>query len=111
MALGTPQHVTDAGVTPSYATPAASDSFDWPSGNPPYVLMHVKNANASECNIAIASEAHPGDGAAATDKAVVVPATTGDKIVRVSQAFRAADDTVAITFDVQTSVSVALLYE
>ena len=109
MALGVAQLVTDAGVTPSYAVPAASDSFAWPSGAS-YVLMHVKNENAAECVVTVDSAAVGGDGLVAADKVVTAPLTTGDRIMRISPAFKDADGDVNITFSVQTSVSVAVLY-
>lgn len=109
MALGAAQRVTDAGVAPTYAVPAASDSFAWPSGAT-YVLMHVKNANGAACVVTVDSAATASDGLAAADKEVTVPLTTGDRIIRISPAFKDADGDVNITFSVQTSVSVAVLY-
>ena len=109
MALGAAQRVTDAGVAPSYATPSASDSFAWPAGAS-YVLLHVLNENAAACVVTIDSEASASDGLAAADKVVSVPLTTGDRMIRVSPAFRDADGDVNIAFSVQSSVSVAILY-
>lgn len=109
MALGAAQRVTDAGVAPSYAVPAATDSFAWPAGAS-YVLMHVKNANAAECVVTVDSEAAGGDGLIASDKVVTVPLTTGDRIMRISPAFRDSDGDVNIAFSVQSDVSVAVLY-
>lgn len=109
MALAAAQRVTDAGVAPTYATPTATDKFVWPEGAA-YVLMHVKNANGANCNIAITSRAPASDGLVVTNKAVVVPLTTGDRMIRISPAYRDVDGDVDMTFDVQTSVSVAVLY-
>jgi hypothetical protein len=110
MALGAAQQVTNAGVTPSYATPAASDSFAWPTSNPPVVWMHVKNANVAVCNVTVTSQASASDGLAKNDKPVAVPASTGDKLFRIGQVFKDADGNVAVAFDVQTSVSVGIFY-
>ncbi len=109
MALGAAQRILDAGAAPTYAVPLASDSFAWPAGAS-YVLMHVKNANAAECTVTVDSSATASDGLAAADKVVAVPLSTGDRIIRVSPAFKDADGDVNITFSVQTSVSVAVLY-
>lgn len=110
MALGAAQLVTDAGVIPSYAVPAASDTFAWPAGAS-YVLMHVKNANAAECVVAVTSRVTASDGLAVTNKSVTVPLSTGDRMIRISPAFRAsATNLVTATFSVQSSVSVAILY-
>jgi hypothetical protein len=110
MALSAAQRVTNAGIAPTYSVPLASDEFAWPGENPGFVLMHVKNANASPCVVTVTSQASPSDGLAAADKAVTVPATTGDRFIRVGQSFRDATGAVSVTFSEQTSVSVALLY-
>ena len=109
MALGVAQRVTNAGVAPAYETPIASDSFAWPAGASA-VLLHVKNANAAECTVTVTSRASGSDGLAVANKVVAVPLTTGDRMIRVSPAFRDADGDVAVAFSVTTSVSAAVLY-
>lgn len=109
MPLAAPQLVTDAGVAPAYNAPSATDKFVWPEGAA-YVLVHVKNANAAACVVAVTSRASASDGLVVTNKSVTVPLSTGDRMIRISPAFRDVDGDVDMTFSVQSSVLVAVLF-
>lgn len=109
MALGSPQQITNSGVTPSFATPAASDSFTYPS-NAHAVWMEVKNASGASITVTVTSQATAGDGLAASDKTVTVPATTGDKAFRISGAFKDGSDAVSVSFSATTSVTAGVFY-
>jgi hypothetical protein len=106
MALGAVQQITAAGLTPSYAAPSASENLVPDSG----LFLHVKNANASPCVVTFTDPGRTPAGSAATNPAVSVPASTGDKMIAVPVALtNTATGLIAVAFSVQSSVSVALL--
>ena len=107
------QTTTRAGIAPTY-TAATVDGF---AVNNEYyrVILHVKNGNASPCTVTVQT---PGtvDGLAIPDLTVVVPATTGDKMIGpFPGAVYNVDDSATtgvkkaliVTFSVQASVTVA----
>ena len=77
MALGAIQAITAAGITPNWQTPAATENIA--SGGLP-IRLHVKNSGSS----GTVTPQDPGLTAAgnvATNAAVTIPATTGEKMI------------------------------
>lgn len=103
----TPQVVSLAGLTPTYAAAVASttvpcDERTW---------LHVKNAAGSSMTVTLTSTAKVR-GQAAADVVITVPATTGDKMIGPLSAdlfAGAVDGTCAVTYSSTTSVTVAAL--
>lgn len=108
MATLTVQEPTLAGITPSYASAdVAGDTFVYAGGD---VLVHIKNTNASQ---RIATIVTPGtiEGVAIADPTVTIPATTGDKMIKLHQPgnlFVAATGLVSITYDAVTGVMIGI---
>jgi hypothetical protein len=79
MAALTTQVITRAGITPTYAAAAATDTFD-PGFD---VFIHAKNTNAATRDLAFSI--NPGastvPNVSYTLVAVTLPATTGDKMI------------------------------
>lgn len=106
MALGAVQQIAAAGTTPAYAAPSASENISPDSG----LFLHIKNGNASPCVVTFTDPGRTPAGSAATNPAVSVPATTGDKMIAVPATLvNTATGLIAVAFSVQTSVSAALL--
>jgi hypothetical protein len=106
MTTRTTQKVTSAGVAGTYFTPTASDRFS------PGSILHVKNANASICNVTQTPAGISVEQATVAGTAVAVPATTGDMFIFITDnaAYRdPSDGLVGVTFSVQTSVSCAVI--
>lgn len=105
MTTRTTQKVTSAGVTGTYFTPTATDRFS------PGTIIDVRNANASPCNV---TQVPTGtvEQATVAGVAVVVPATTGQQFVFITDSpdYRdPADGLVGVTFSVTASVTVAAI--
>ena len=80
------QTISAAGVTPSYQAATASDTVAGCDGGE-RIYLHAKNSNAATATITIqpvnpTSAKVPGVGNVAVPAiAVVIPATTGDKLI------------------------------
>jgi hypothetical protein len=106
MALGAMQQISKAGLTPSYAAPGTTESIT-PDDN---LFLHVKNANAANCTVTITDPGTTPAGSAATNPTVVVPLTSGDRMISLPRSFASpTTGLIAVAFSVQSSVSVALL--
>jgi hypothetical protein len=79
MATFTTQQVTRAGITPTYTTVSAGDACE--TGDD--IFLHVKNTNAATSTVilAIPASASTYAGVTYTNVSVVIPATTGDKMI------------------------------
>jgi hypothetical protein len=89
----------------TYNPVSSSDSFS------PGALLHVKNVSGSSCTVSLVPK-QLFDGLTLPNKTVTVPATTGERFIKVSadSMYRDPDDgLVEVLFSVQTSVSVAVL--
>lgn len=107
MPLLTPQAVSLAGTTPTYA--AATGSTTVPCGERNF--LHVKNSAGSSMTVTLTSTATVR-GQSAADVIVTVPATTGDKLIGPLPAelfANPASGACAVTYSSTTSVTVALL--
>lgn len=107
MALLTVQNISRAGVVPTYAAVAASDTF-LPDGN---TFVHVKNAGGSSDTVTISVLAGDPPGLTIADLSVAV-ANGSEKMIGPFPAQYFADPntglaTIAHSF--QTSVTVAVL--
>lgn len=106
MATYSAQKVGSTGLAATYNAAASGGDRV-----PPGALLHVKNANAAAVDLTLATPiVHDGDLAVA-DRVVSVPASTGERFVRVpdNTVYRAADGLVDITWSVVTSVTFAVL--
>jgi hypothetical protein len=98
---------TGSGVTPTYnVVEAGGDKFS-PGAS---VFVHAKNTNASPRIITFATAGKLAEFDVA-DMVATIPATTGDKIIGPFPAdiFAAADGLVAMTYDVETNLTIAVL--
>lgn len=107
MALLSKQTVGLGGLAPAYTAASASDTF--PPGN--NVFLHVKNGGGTADTVSIVT---PGNvqGQAISDISVVVPATTGDRMIGPLPGGLVADTTTGlatVTHSSVTSVTVAVL--
>jgi hypothetical protein len=106
MAALTPQNVTLAGLTPAF-TPAAGGGDTFPNdGN---CLVEFKNTDGSPVTVTIATPAKV-DGMDVADLVVVVPATTGNKLLPPLQThiFNDANGNVSMTYSGVTALTVAV---
>lgn len=71
----TTQKITRAGLNPNYTAPNGTAGTDGDIIDAGAVMLHVKNANTSQCTVTVET---PGtvDGLAIADLTVVVPATS-----------------------------------
>jgi len=106
MALAAAQKIVQAGLAPAYAQPLASENITPAPG----LFLHVKNGNASPCVVTVDDVGVTPAGSQPVDPAVSVPATTGDRMIPLSMAFRnESTGFIAVTFSIQTTVTAALL--
>jgi hypothetical protein len=82
MALAVAQLMTN-NLTPVYAAPSASEQI----APAPRQFLHVKNTNASLTNVTIDDKGTSPAGSAVTDPVIVVPATTGDKMIYLDERY------------------------
>jgi hypothetical protein len=106
MALAAAQQIVATGLTPQYAAPLATEQIV-PDED---LFLHIKNGNASACVVTFTDPGTTPAGSAATNPAVSVPGTTGDKMIAVNRnLMNPATGTIQVAFSVQTSVNAALL--
>ena len=106
MALLTAQVITKAGLQPVYTAVNASDTIT-PDNN---LFLHVKNTNAAACTVTLDDGGSTPGGSAATDPTVVVPATTGDRMIAIPASFvNPATGLITVTYSVTASVTAALV--
>jgi hypothetical protein len=109
MAIGAYQQLIPGGITPTYATPASSDTIAVSPGDD-RVFLHVKNANASACVVTFTDSGKTPAGSSATNPTVSVPANTGDKMIPVHPSLSdPATGLVTVGFSVTSSVTVAAI--
>lgn len=106
MALGAVQTISSPATIPSYAAPAATETFI-PGDN---CFLHVKNGNGSACVVTFTDPGLTPAGSAATNPTVSVAASTGDKMIPVHPSLASpSTGLVTATFSVQTSVLAAVI--
>jgi len=79
MALLTAQPMSRAGLAPAYAAVNATDTIAQAGGV--LQFLHVKNGNAAACTVTITDGGKSPAGQAAQSVTVVVPASTGDRMI------------------------------
>ena len=108
MAELTAQSASQSGLNPTYASAAAGgDTVD----NDGKTVLHVKNGDASEHTVTVASQVtSPEPGTAAQDVSVAIPAGE-ERIIGPFQrsGFNDANDEIVISYDAVTSVTVAAI--
>lgn len=108
MAALATQIIAQAGTTPTYAAAAGGGDTFIPGDK---VFLHVKNAGGSPQTVTIDSKV-PSNYGVDNDLAVVVPATTGDKMIGPLPASRFQDPTTGvgnITYTGVTSLTIAVV--
>ncbi len=103
MATITPQSILTTGSPPVFTAVNASDSLT-NNGN---CYLHVKNTNAAACTVTVDSVT-PCNQGFDHDLVVVVPATTGEKIIGPFPVNRYGG-AVAVTYSVTSGVTAALV--
>lgn len=109
MALLTPQTIARTGLAPSYGAVAASDTIAPVVGS--LLFLHVKNGNASVDNVTVQDGGRTPAGNPGSTSAVVVPATTGDRMIGPLLATMADPVTnlITVTHSVTATVTCALI--
>ncbi|WP_018266525.1 hypothetical protein [Methylosinus sp. LW4] len=101
MSALTIQNISPGGTTPSYQAATSSDTIPGASGNE-RLFLHAKNTNAATATVTIqpvspTSFKVPGVGPVTIPAIqVTIPATTGDKMIPIPQAYIDATGTVTI---------------
>ena len=106
MALVSPQHVTQAGITPTYAAVSASDTFVPRPG----MIYHVKNGGASPDSVVFNSVV-PSNYGTDVDLTISVPAGQERMIALGTDAARFADAVTGlctVTHSFTTTVTAGL---
>lgn len=115
MATYTVQQVVVSGLNPSYTAVSASDTFtvNTATDMDKIHILHVKNAGGSPDSVVI-DDPNSADPGSATqfnpDVTVSVPATTGDRLIRINPRRFANQTTgvVSVTHGFTTSVTAAV---
>lgn len=100
-----PQQIVRTGLTPVFT---AANVLGHSVANDGHVMLEVKNGSASPINVTVQT---PGtvDGLAISELVVVVPATSGDKMIGPFPPgiYNQPDGTIYVDFSDVTTVSVA----
>ena len=105
MTLLSAQTIVRTGLTPAYTAVTASDTFPVTASG---TFLHVKNAGGSNDTCAVVVAAGDPPGLTIADLSVVVPLTTGDKMIGPLPAQFFADPTTGlgtVTHSSTTSVT------
>lgn len=107
MALLTPQTIVKTGLAPSYGAVTSSDTITADSDR---LFLHVKNTGGGADTVTIDDAGFTPGGSAAADPTVVVPATTGDRMIYIPQScVNPATGLVTVLHSATTGVTCALL--
>jgi hypothetical protein len=104
MALLTVQQIGSPS-TPTYAAAAASDTV---LADPSGLILHVKNAGGSSDTVTITDPGLTAAGSAATNPTFSVPATTGDRMYKLSPSFANVSGIITVAHSFTTSVTCAV---
>jgi hypothetical protein len=107
MALLTLQSISLPSLTPSYGAVSASDTI---ANADDRTFLHVKNASGTQDTVTIVIPGNDQFGSAIPDPTVVVPITTGDRMIPLTPAM--ADPStglITVTHSQTASVTCALL--
>lgn len=103
MAALTVQQITLAGITPSYAAVAASDTAAVSPGA--VYFGHWKNVGGSNDVLTVTDSGVTAGGSSATSPTVTVPLTTGDKMFFIPVTFANSSGNVTLANSFTTSVT------
>jgi hypothetical protein len=111
MALLTKQLIAQTGTGPTYAAATVSGDTCQPTVRG---FLHVKNAGGSPVTVTIPARVaqfnEPGFGdIPVADLVVVVPATTGDRMIAIPPESHGSGGVASVTYSGVTSVTVAYL--
>ena len=108
MATLATQNVDTAGLAPAYTAAAAGGDKMLPGDHD---FLHVKNGSGSAVTVTIVTPATVDAVLAVGDRAIVVPATTGERMIRVpADLYRdPVDGLASITYSAVTTVTVAAI--
>lgn len=99
-----------AGATPSYGAvdQANGNSFVWP-GVP--CLIHVKNTNAATRTMTVTNNGAKLGGLSLTSPTLLIPATTGDKMLAITDpaGLLQSDGSIYLDWDASLNVSIAVV--
>jgi hypothetical protein len=104
MALLVTQQI-GAGTTPTYTAVAATDTIN---ADPAGLILHVKNAGGSTDVVTITDPGATPAGSVATNPTMSVPATTGDRMYKLSSAFQNSSGIITVAHSFTTSVTCAV---
>ena len=104
MALLTVQQIGTP-TTPTYAAVAASDTV---AADPAGLVLHVKNAGGSADTVTLTDPGTTPAGSVATNPSFSVPATTGDRMYRLSPSLANSSGIITIAHSFTTSVTCAV---
>lgn len=107
--LRTSAAATTAGITPVYSTVDNANGENF--ANNQRKMLHVKNTGGGACTVTIKVPSTVlVDGIAPADHTVVVPITTGDKMIGPFPGlYTQADGTVWIDYSTSTGVTASLI--
>lgn len=98
-----------AGATPSYAAAdqANGNSFPWPGVS---VLIHIKNTNAATRTVTLTQNGAKLGGVALASPTLTIPATTGDKMIAITDpaGLLQADGSIYLDWDASTNVTIGV---
>lgn len=104
----TVQQISTGGLTPSYVAADQVNGMEFVNDGDTF--LHVKNTNASQRTVTVTTP-RTVDGLAIADPAIVVPATTGDKMIGPfpPATFNQAGGLVYVDFDASAGVTIAAI--
>jgi len=91
--------------TPTYTAVAASDTI---AADPAGLILHVKNAGGSVDTVTLTDPGTTPSGSAATNPTFTVPATTGDRMYRLSSSLANSSGIITVAHSFTTSVTCAV---
>ncbi len=105
MALLTVQQIVIGGLAPTYVAVAASDTIPVADDR---VMLHVKNASGTQDTVTLTDPGKTPAGSSASNPTVVVPITTGDRMIALPLALAdPATGLVTVTHSQTTTVTCA----
>jgi hypothetical protein len=90
--------------TPTYAAVSASDTVQ---ADPAGLILHVKGGSGSD-TVTLTDPGLTSAGSAATNPTFTVPATTGDRMYKLTQAFANGSNVITIAHSAPTGVTCAV---
>lgn len=109
MALLSAQSIVKTGLQPVYTAVNSSDTID-PAIGGDRLFLHVKNTGGGADTVTLVDAGTTPGGSAATNPTIVVPATTGDRMILIPPAFvNPSTGLVTVNHSATSGVTSALL--